>query len=556
MRIASGRLEPTLSGLFLILCILCLPLYHGGGYGLASPVSCLIWSILAVCCVVQLGSTHPRAEVLLSTSDWPLLTAVLLFGTSTLWRWESAAEPQLLLALVAVLFLYVSVRQTAHRSLEQFLWIIVAGGALQTIYAWLLFLKVFSAIDLRSTALVGGFLQPNVLASFLATALAAIGVLFDSTKTNFTSHRALALYIALFLISTTLVSIGSRTGWIAMSFVTVLSLSWIKPPVRLGYIVVITMSLALAIWLQSFIPELHARVSERFELTTNGRFRAWMITLPLILEKPWLGFGLDSFNREHVEALAAAAALQTPGVRQWAGLDHPHNFILNWWFTGGLGTLIAFTIMAGWHLWALSKIRIRERWFFLALMAPIYLHMQTEFPFRQSPLHILLVINIIALLSARAFSSSKVMRITQWHHPPMITGIRTLAGIAVVVLILEAWNSWFIFRATNHPDEHATDLQRVVFPITSQQRYEDAVAIVSMQRARSSGNATYYSYFADWAEKKIITTPRPEIYEALIEAHIALKNQASAKHFYEEMMYLFPTTKTQFKRQRIEPADE
>ena len=57
-------------------------------------------------------------------------------------------------------------------------------------------------------------------------------------------------------------------------------------------------------------------------------------------------------------------------------------------------------------------------------------------------------------------------------------------------------------------------------------------------------------------KKKIITTPRPEIYEALIEAHIALKNQASAKHFYEEMMYLFPTTKTQFKRQRIEPADE
>lgn len=556
MRIAGRRLQPTQSGLFLALGILCLPLYHGGGYGLASPVSCLIWSILAVCCAVQLDFTDHRSAIFLSKYDWPLLTAIFLFGISTLWRWESAAEPQLLLMLIAVLFLYVSVRQTAHTSLEPFLWIIVAGAALQTIYAWLLFLKVFDAVDLRSIALVGGFLHTNILASFLATALAAIGVLFATTENNLTLHRAWALHIALFLISTTLVSIGSRTGWIAMTFVTVLSLSWIKPPQRLRYIVIITMSLALTIWLQSFIPELNARVSERFELTTNGRFRAWIMTLPLIFEKPWLGYGLEYFNREHVEALAAAAALQTHGVRQWADLDHPHNFILNWWFAGGLGTLAAFTIVAGWHLWALSKISIRERVFFLALMAPIYLHMQTEFPFRQSPLHLLLVVNIIALLSARAFPSSKAMQITQRLHTPVITSFRTLAGVAVVLLTLEAWNSWFIFRATNHPDEHATDLQRVVFPTASQQRYEDAVAIVAMQGARASGASTYYAHFAEWAEKKVLKTPRPQIYEALIEAKIALSDQASAQSYYQEMIYFFPDTKALFEVKQNDATDK
>ena len=182
--------------------------------------------------------------------------------------------------------------------------------------------------------------------------------------------------------------------------------------------------------------------------------------------------------------------------------------------------------------------------------------MQTEFPFRLSPVHLFLVVCIIAFLSASAVRQTKEIQITPLASKSISTSLCTLTAIAGVFLLHESWNSWHIFRATKLPEQHAADLQKVVFPTASLERYEDALAIVNMQRARSSGNADYYSYFADWAEKKVITTPRPEIYEALIEAHIALKNQASAKHFYEEMVYLFPTTKTQFKRQRIEPADE
>ena len=129
----------------------------------------------------------------------------------------------------------------------------------------------------------------------------------------------------------------------------------------------------------------------------------------------------------------------------------------------------------------------------------------------------------------------------------MKTAVCTCCVIAAVLLTLEAWNSWHIFRATRLPNEHAADLQRVIFPTASLERFDDAIAIISMQRARASGDPAYYSHFSDWAEKKILKTPRPQIYEALIEAKIALNDQATAKSYYREMIYLFPETKEQFE---------
>ena len=477
--------------------------------------------------------------------DISLLIAITLFGICAVRQWESVAGIQLLLVLVASIFIYTSVRNSEIFSFTNFLWVLIAGAALQSIYAWLLFLGAFTFMDLRSTVLFGGFLQPNLLASFLATALAAVGVLLEDTEQKCVLNKRLSLYGPLFLIFVTLLSIGSRTGWIAMTLVAVLTFFWLGAKSRCAYINVFVMSLLTTLALQLVIPELNTRLTNKATMATP-RYEMWDVTLSMIMEQPIFGYGLEAFNREYTETVASIIA-QGGDANPFPGLDHPHNFVLNWWFIGGLGTVIAFFIVAAWHLWALSKISPQKRLFFLALMTPIYLHMQTEFPFRLSPVHLLLVVCIMAFLSTTAFQQTKKLQITSVVSKSLGTSVYTLIAIAGVFLLLESSNSWHIFRATKLPEQYATDLQKVVLPTASLERYDDAIAIVSMQRARASGNLTYYYHFADWAEQKIVKTPRPEIYEALIEAHKALGNHISAQRFFEEMVHLFPNTKTRFK---------
>ena len=548
MRIPSYLQLYQLGFLSLCLLLLAIPLPQGGGVGLASPLSSVIWLVILTASSFQLIESMQKSSITVCLEDGPLLTATVLFGLGTLWPWESVAEGQLLLVLAASLFVYHSVRQLEHCKIAQFLWVLLIGAMLQAIYSWLLFWGAFAFMDLRSSVLTGGFLQPNVLASFLATALAAIGVLLADTEESLTSKGLWILYGALFLTAVTLLSTGSRTGWAAMALVATLTSFWLNTKSRAIYVIIILASLITVMALQLIIPELGERIASKASIATP-RYEIWGVTLSMIMEKPIFGYGFEAFSREYAETVARIVS-QGGDANPFHSLDHPHNFILNWWFVGGLGTVGAFAIVAAWHLYALSKIKTRERLFFLALMTPIYLHMQTEFPFRLSPLHLFIVISLVAFLSASAFQSSKQIHMTPWLAKSVSASVRTFTVIAGVFLLLESWNSWHIFRATKLPDQHAADLQKVIFPTASLERYEDAVAIVIMQRARASGNLAYYSYVAEWAEQKVVKTPIPQIYEALIEAKIALSDQASAQSYYQEMIYLFPNTKTHFVLQK------
>ena len=120
-------------------------------------------------------------------------------------------------------------------------------------------------------------------------------------------------------------------------------------------------------------------------------------------------------------------------------------------------------------------------------------------------------------------------------------------AIASALLTLEAWNTLHIYRATKLPDTHAFELNKVVYPIASFESHQDALAIISMQRARKSGDPLYYSHVEAWAEQKVLLTPWPQIYSALIEAKIALNDQEGAKRYYKEMTYYFPDSKTLFE---------
>ena len=88
---------------------------------------------------------------------------------------------------------------------------------------------------------------------------------------------------------------------------------------------------------------------ERFRLlldfgagTTGGlRLNLWRSAWAMALDHPWLGVGPDNFLYAYRSGYILPAAWQDPN------LNHPHNFVLDWWTRLGLPALL----LAGLWVW-------------------------------------------------------------------------------------------------------------------------------------------------------------------------------------------------------------
>ena len=89
--------------------------------------------------------------------------------------------------------------------------------------------------------------------------------------------------------------------------------------------------------------------TERFRLlldfgagTTGGlRLNLWRSAWQMALEHPWLGVGPDNFLYAYRSGYILPAAWQDPN------LNHPHNFVLDWWSRLGLPGLLLAALWLG-----------------------------------------------------------------------------------------------------------------------------------------------------------------------------------------------------------------
>jgi len=89
--------------------------------------------------------------------------------------------------------------------------------------------------------------------------------------------------------------------------------------------------------------------AERFRLlldfgagTTGGlRLHLWRSAWAMALDHPWLGVGPDNFLYAYRSGYILPAAWQDPN------LNHPHNFVLDWWTRLGLPGLLVAAIWLG-----------------------------------------------------------------------------------------------------------------------------------------------------------------------------------------------------------------
>ena len=372
--------------------LLILP-YHGGS-GLNFPSNLLAWGVMALLALwCTLGDTRSRTGD--SFIQGGLITGVFLWSLPLLWTphwdWFLNALPRVvaLWGLAGLYSLLMSTRP-APRVRQAWLVTLVLAALIQACCSMVQFTQHHGPYAWRPH---GGFIQANVLGSFLATGLACALylVLFARGRRS----RMLAL-LALLILPASLVLTQSRAGDLgaAMALSLLLWQGYRKRCALRFPVALLLVGTALGgLWLYGgnlcFPDYVPAPVGKGG--SNAARLYMLKLTWQLIMQHPLVGNGYGGF-----EALFGQLAAVNPPGLEAATVTHPHNELLYAWLEGGLLALAGLLLMVAAvlvRMWRRDGMRLAG----LALVLPLAVHSLLEFPLYLSVTHGLVMVMLLVI---------------------------------------------------------------------------------------------------------------------------------------------------------------
>ena len=299
------------------------------------------------------------------------------------------------------------------------------------------------SLPLPMRAAQGGFQQPNLLASFLATAI--MFALWQQLRQDpsIKAWRAVGLLTLTMLHVFIVFKSGSRVGILGLSASMVLLGIWIHlyspQNRRFGWWCLISLLMAalLAAWLGNVVD----RLWDVFQgQSTTYRLSFIQASTHLWWQSPWWGHGAGTFSEKIVPVFVQLIE-SGDSLYYTPNLGHPHNEVLLWAVeTGVIGVL---GVVGPWVLVMVWFAR-QQSWGSLAWVAcllPISLHQLTEFPFHSSMAHIWLWCMVLV----SGMPSPQCRRVhwmgPNWIRKGSVTAICAMAFGAGLVLVDTGWVS-------------------------------------------------------------------------------------------------------------------
>jgi len=405
----NAKYIQTISLLMFALLFIGAPLYFKqnlGGSGLSLPINIVLWEVATLFIVFALPISIVTNSVCFSR-DFLLC---LIFPVIIIFAGLSSDIPQQLDWLFRQLYIWGGVLFLSalfqvglkKRQVEIILIFIVVSALIQS------FIGVFQLIHFNPLGMwiplndhniaQGMFQQPNVLATFLVTALMIILYLISQPFFIHAHFTIKLLFIITFGLSLFVVlSTGSRIGLLSFILaILVMIVSRRKLLVQHKQIMIILLLISIGavtaaqIGINGQTGGLATTYKKVQKITEGHSIRQGLYTISgeLVTKKPIFGHGIGSFQQVWVKQSTQfikthpQATLPSQGI-----VTHPHNELLLWAIEGGLVTVFSLLIVFFSIAYALYKNGFSKGGGYLALLLPITLHMQVEMPFYHSALH-------------------------------------------------------------------------------------------------------------------------------------------------------------------------
>jgi O-antigen polymerase len=429
---------------------------------------------------------------------------------------------------------------------QQILWWILIAVALQSSFGLVQYFILETAdwggYKLGISRPHGSFLQPNVMASFMATGIAlALYLSVSSKRFSVNKYQQALCYFCLFSATFLVVILQSRTG----HFTTLLVLTFIGPYLYLKnkkqlsvnvFIMIASFFVALISFNNS---DAFSRGEENYQ-KAGARPDTYLVTAQMILEKPITGAGyglyerafLDTYNRYVIEHLEMGKAQQR--------MAHPHNEVLYWVSEGGIVAFLGMTFffIAYMNSWLKIDNRLAKRLAILGLITPLLLHSQLEFPFYTSISHWFV---FIILLWFTDIQSSGDKNKISFNKTFLLRFFAVLLPVIFLPFLVTTLQTGLIITAYEKNSHQAIkSFQKINNPLAWQSRFDANIYSHLLITGIKEKNTGKLQQFIDWGLIRVRFKPRPSVYSNVLLCLRILEKLEQYQEVLSEAKNTFP----------------
>lgn len=392
--------------------------------------------------------------------------------------------------------------------------------------------------DTRANRPYGIFQQPNVMASFMATGL-ALALWLDSPSAS----RLTRLWLGCVMVGTSLLLIvlQSRVGQLGGVLLLLLLLPYLRHERRVCRSLLPVILGGVVGGISLYGGEGMHRGLEAYQ---SGGMRSiyWPYAWHLILEKPLSGWGFGSFEVTFLQQYMADKALNPAMPQIEYNLDHPHNELLYWGIEGGLLPMLGIIGMGLLLLWRLRSQRWSKRLALLALVTPIALHTQTEYPFYHSIAHWIVFLTLIWYIDEECETADKPqICVIAYPHTLLLRFLALGIPLVVVPFMLTALHTaWVVTKYERGGYKQPELLLQIINPVAWLNRVEFDVNTVRFGAAMQRRDLAELRAYVQWGSEFVRHTPRSAIYGNMVTALRMLGEKAQAEQLRRDALLLYP----------------
>lgn len=525
-------------------------MHNPGGAGLYLPFNAWGWVFASLVIALGLWQVTLRQRLVISSLQLGLWLGALLLLLPMAYpgfELQDYAIPRLLGLFAGLLFLFGLYQWRLERpARDRLLYLLLGAVAIEALLGlvqyYLLTPGNWLGYDTKVNRPYGIFQQPNVMASFMATGL-SLAIWLELRGHGHPWLRGLR-YGVILATSLLLVVVQSRVGQLGGVLALLLLVPRLHRERLLGRVLgLVALGVALGLASQYGM----AGAKRGLEMYQSGGMRSvyWPYAARLIAEAPWTGWGYGSFESVFLQHYMADKALNPAMVQIEYNLDHPHNEFLYWAVEGGLAPMLGMVLMGGALLWRLGRAGIVRGAALLALVTPILLHTQTEYPFYHAIALWWALLLLIHVVDAEVEEEGLAGHANWQEHVCRPWLLLRFAAIAIPLIVVPFMltalhTAWVVTKYERGGYKQPVLLLDIVNPMAWLTRVEFDVNAVRLAVGLQANNPTELEAYLDWGEAFVRHTPRANIYANMVLALKALGRTAEAQRLRTQALLLYP----------------
>ena len=549
--------------------------YNTGGYGLYLPYNVVGWMFVGS--LIGLGFWQISRSGIIMSSKTMILAWIgfLFFMIPLIYSINEISYrtiPRILFLMGGIAFYSALVQfQFSNSEKITFLYFILGAVAIESLLGLIQYYGFGPEnhfLLMKKTRPYGIFQQINIVASFMTTGIGiSLYLVGKDPGLVISIWRRWLVYLVPLTATIIIISIKSKTGYVGLFIVLLLQLPFVK--IGLGFYRHWFIMLFLGFVIGGLSPVVHRSIQSTDQSsqqaddlytrslsdqisTVKRRILLFATTFNIWKDNPITGVGYGRFPKVYRE-YSASRRTREPGFDYDGAMFvlHPHNEILLWLSEGGIAPLVGLLIFAGAYLIMVFRVHWNEALPNLALVMPILMHTQFEYPFDLSLAHWITFLFLVYLLD--------ILDINQYQNG----FFKTMIFPAIFIPLFLYYNMGKTlrnnsiltqFKYTGWKDYSL--LLQIKDPGLLRVKYDDFILKALLYLGLETKNKETLKLFLEKGEEFLMYTPQLHVYEAMEIALMSMGREDEAEAIVERARYLFPYTYKGLHKYQLPPSNK